>query len=322
MEDRAERARDGAGRLPCMEPVGPPLPPWKLVDLAGRGHGRLQVRDFGTGADGAPPVVLLHGWTATADLNWFTAYPTLGRHFRVVAFDQRGHGRGLRVRGGFRLSACADDAIAVADALGIDRFIAVGYSMGGAVAQLTWKHHPDRVAGLVLCATARRFSRSTAGERMMFGGLLGLSMAARMTPPAVRSQAVQSMLRRRSRLGIPGDLGDWAMDEVRRHDPAAILQAGAAIGSFDSRPWIGGVERPAAVVMSTEDHLVSPRSQLNLAGAIPGARLYQVRGDHDMCVANARQFVPALLDACQDVSVRAGAGTSAGRQGESAASQR
>ncbi len=271
-----------------------------MLELPGRG--RLQVRDFGVPA--GPALVLLHGWTATADLNWFTSYAALGRGFRVVAFDVRGHGRGLRSRA-FRLSDCADDAVAVADALGIDGFTAVGYSMGGAIAQLTWRRHPDRVEGLVLCATARRFAGASAGERMVFGGMLGLSVAARLTPPALRSQAVDAVIRRRGRPGIPGDFSDWAMDEVRRNDPAAVLQAGSAIGRFDSRPWIGGAAVPAAVVVSTEDHLVAPRSQLALARSIPGAEIFTVAGDHGVCVSDARAFVPALVAACTSVTARA-----------------
>ena len=47
--------------------------------------------------------MLLHGWSATADLNWHPSFGPLSRHFRVLAIDQRGHGRGLRPDGPFRL---------------------------------------------------------------------------------------------------------------------------------------------------------------------------------------------------------------------------
>ena len=54
----------------------------------------------------------------------------------------------------FRLADCADDAAALLDVLGIDQAIVVGYSMGGPIAQLLWHRHPEKVAGLVLCATS------------------------------------------------------------------------------------------------------------------------------------------------------------------------
>src|SRR5690606_5350054 len=120
-------------------------------------RGPLFVRDI-AGPPGAPTVVLLHGWTASADLNWFTCYQPLSEHVRIVAFDHRGHGRGLRSRRTFRLEDCADDVAAVADELGIESFVPVGYSMGGPVAQLLWQRHRARVDGLVLCATAPYFA--------------------------------------------------------------------------------------------------------------------------------------------------------------------
>src|SRR5688500_16415489 len=134
--------------------TGPPLPPGRRLKLPGRGT--TFVREM-EGPPGAPTLVLLHGLGVSADLNWFRCYDALGRRYRVIAMAHRGHGRGIRSSRPFRLADCADDVAAVADELGIERVIPVGYSMGGPITQLVWKRHPDRVAGLVLCATARSF---------------------------------------------------------------------------------------------------------------------------------------------------------------------
>jgi 3-oxoadipate enol-lactonase len=83
----------------------------------------------------------------------------------VLAFDQRGHGRGLGWAGGYNLEDCADDVAAVAAALGIDRLIVAGYSMGGLIAQLVWRRHRPLTAGLVLCATARNMAGSPSARR-------------------------------------------------------------------------------------------------------------------------------------------------------------
>src|SRR3954464_11637259 len=97
-----------------MASVPPPiaLPPGRAVQLPGRGT--TFVREA-AGAPGAPPLALLHGWTATADLNWSASYGLLSRYFRVLAMDHRGHGRGIRARRPFRLEDCADDVAAMAD---------------------------------------------------------------------------------------------------------------------------------------------------------------------------------------------------------------
>src|SRR4051794_5535253 len=172
-----------------MTDVAPPipLPPGRRVQVPKRGP--MWVRG-GAGPPRAPPVVLLHGWMAPADLNWFPSSAALGRHFRVLAVDHRGHGRGLRSTRPFRLERCADDVAALLDELRIDKAIAVGYSMGGPIAQLLWKRHPEKVDGLVLCATSRRFSSSDPRWRAFFGGMLGLATAARLAPGPVRRRIV------------------------------------------------------------------------------------------------------------------------------------
>jgi 3-oxoadipate enol-lactonase len=243
--------------------------------------------------------MLLHGWTVDADLNWFTCYEPLARRFRVLAMDHRGHGRGIRSWRPFRLEDCADDVAALAEELGVERLIPVGYSMGGPIAQLTWRRHPDLVAGLVLCATARGFSRRTFANRAFFASLLGLSVAARVTPAPVRRQVAESVIRRRI-AGAP--IADWGLAELQRNDPATVLQAGWAIGRFRSHDWISKVDVPTAVVVTTNDQVVAPRRQLALAAAIPGAKTYPIAADHGACVTDAGVFVPALTRACLDVT--------------------
>jgi pimeloyl-ACP methyl ester carboxylesterase len=252
------------------------------------------------GPPGAPALILLHGLGANADLNWFTGFGALARAFRVLAIDQRGHGRGIRSGARFHFSDCADDVAAVADAHGVERFIAVGYSMGGPVAQLTWRRHHDRVAGLVLCATSRDFS-GTPRERLMFSVLPGLSAAMRVAPPRMRRELMGSAIA--SRLG-DGPLARWAAAELGRNDPAAMMAAAAALGRFSSRQWIGEVDVPAAVVLTMRDSLVPPHRQRKLAAAIPGATIHLVDADHGACAAAPHLFVPALLDACRTVAAR------------------
>ena len=143
----------------------------RAVTLAGRGT--TWIHEV-AGPPSAPVIVLLHGWSATAELNWHPYLDTLGRHFRVIAMDMRGHGRGIRSEGPFRLDECADDVAALADHLGIDRCAVVGYSMGGAVGQLLWQRHRSLVDGLVFCSTSAAF-RSNARLRLLFRAAAGAS---------------------------------------------------------------------------------------------------------------------------------------------------
>jgi 3-oxoadipate enol-lactonase len=280
-------------------PTPPGLPEGRVVELPGRG--RTWVHEA-AGPPGAPTLLLLHGWTVTAGLNWFPSFPALARRFHVVALDHRGHGRGLRTGRRFRLEDCADDAAALADVLGIESFLAAGYSMGGPIAQLLWKQHPDRVDGLVLCATSRNF-RGTPVERAMFSAFGGLSLAARLTPAQWRMGLNARMALRRY---DDSELGHWARTEVARNDPRAVVEAVHALGRYSSHEWIGEVDVPTAVVVTEHDSVVPPERQRKLAESIPGTTVYSVTGDHGVCVMRPDKFLPKLMAACLDVSNRAG----------------
>jgi 3-oxoadipate enol-lactonase len=287
-------------RAMAIEPGAPAsVPAGRPVLLPGRGT--TFVREVPGPQDG-PVLMLLHGWTATAALNWLACFEPLGHWFRVVALDHRGHGRGIRSRRPFRLEDCADDVAALAEEMDIDRLIAVGYSMGGPIAQLLWQRHPELVEGLVLCATARRFAPGRAADRAFVSGLFGLSLAAAASPMNLQRRAVGRFVRNRLD-GSP--LSQWAASELQRNDPAALLQAGAALARFDSRPWLGGINVPTAVLVTEADRVVAPASQRALAASIPRAQVFSVQGDHGVCVLGAERFVPVLSAACQHVARQA-----------------
>ena len=98
-------------------------PRTRLVELPGRGVTRVWECP---GPPGAPTLMLIHGVTFTAELNWGRVFAPLAPHFRVVASDLRGHGDGIRTGARFRLEDCADDIAALAQVLGVGRFVAVG----------------------------------------------------------------------------------------------------------------------------------------------------------------------------------------------------
>ena len=117
----------------------------------------------------------------------------------MIAIDHRGHGHGIRTRH-FRLADCADDVAALADVLGIKQLTAVGYSMGGPIAQLLWHRHRSLVNGLVFCATARNFR----GQRSQVAfSLMPFITAALRSTPGVARRAVMSRILEQRMAGIP-----------------------------------------------------------------------------------------------------------------------
>lgn len=205
----------------------------RFVEVTGRG--RMHVREA-TGPRRAPTLVLLHGLGATAALNWDACIPTLAQHFRVIAPDHRGHGRGIRCQGRFRLEDCADDAAALIRQECRGPVLVAGYSMGGPITQLLCQRHPELVAGMVLCATSRDF-RGRTTERIRFAALALIAAGSRFSP------------------SVP--------EPVR-----TVIAAAASLGTFTSRDWVADLPAPAAVVATTQDRLVPLRRQLKLAAAL------------------------------------------------------
>ncbi len=256
------------------------------VELPGRGTAFVRVSD---GPEGAPTILLVHGLLATADLNWSLAMPALASRFKVVAPDLRGHGRGLPTRR-FAGAECADDLAAIVNALGLGPVIVVGYSLGGLIAQLFVRRHPELVAGLVLCATASSFQMPTEQPVVRL-----VARAARRAPERLRRTAMLALLAPRS---ANCSRGRWLMAQVRRHDTLAILDATAEASTFDSAPWLGGSACPAAVIVTSEDRVVPAASQRQLSQTLGGSALYEVDADHFACVKRPVEFNAALLTAC------------------------
>ena len=272
------------------------VPLTRLVELPGRGITRVWEC---AGPDGAETLVLIHGVAGTAELNWGMVFAPLARHFRVVAADLRGHGDGIGLRARFRLEDCADDVAALAGVLDIPRFAAVGYSMGGIVAQLLYKRHASLVSGLVLCSTASGVRGSPAGHLA--------ALAAPAVAAALRwNPFVQLMSAEACGMALLGRIADpaiasWARAQLRRTALATVVSAMPAVCGFSSDSWLGQVAVPAAVVVTTRDQIVPPGRQLQLARAIPGASVYQIDAGHGACVNAPQLFAPALFAACRSV---------------------
>jgi pimeloyl-ACP methyl ester carboxylesterase len=268
------------------------LPEGRLVRVPGLGE--LFVRD--TGGSG-PAVLLLHGWMFPSDLNWFRTYkPLADAGYRVLAMDHRGHGRGLRADEPFTLSGCADDAAALIEQLGCGPAIVVGYSMGGPIASLMARDHPEAVAALVLCATAREWKDPRMKALWSGMGVLRLLLGA------FPHQSWRWGLRR---AGFPDSpITSWVAAELSRGSARDIAEAGRELGRFDSRTWIKQLrDIPSAVVVTTRDSAVPPRKQYELAESL-GAPAFDIACDHSGVTVKGREFCEVLLQALASVGER------------------
>src|SRR2546421_4105420 len=106
-----------------------------------------------TGPDAAPVLMLAHSLGQDHGM-WDPQVTDLSAHFRVLRYDVRGHGASPATPGDYRVEQLGADALALADALGIDRFAFCGLSLGGMIGQWLAAQAADRVTAVVLANTS------------------------------------------------------------------------------------------------------------------------------------------------------------------------
>lgn len=269
--------------LPVAVPRGQP------IDLGHRGTGFVRVR---TGSDSSPPIVLLHGLTATAGINWMHVFDAAESARTLVAPDLRGHGRGPRAERSVSIDDHADDIAALVERLGGSASI-VGFSFGGAVAQEMALRRPDLVSSLVLVATASRFRMGPISGRL-YGISATLAKAARLLPGGLRTA-----LEERFVATDDADIRRFVLEETRRNDQLQLARSAAALRQFRSTPRLGQITVPTSVVVHTSDRTLHPNVQHRLAADIPGAHLVEVPVGHSGLIWESDRAVPALVEAIE-----------------------
>lgn len=265
----------------------PPLLPGRVVSLPNRGE--MFIRHHQHEDVSAPTLLLLHGWTASSDLQFFTAYEELAKNYSIVGVDHRGHGRGLRPNRTFALEDCADDAAAVVRELGISSVTTVGYSMGGPISLLLWNRHPELVNSMVLQATALEWN-GTRNERMRW-------RVGHVLSPVIRRLSTPRMIKLGLRRAIPrghelSRFVPWIVGEVRRNDQWMMSEAGRALSKFDATKFAAEISVPTAYVLTTKDRLVLPHKQEALATTVK-ATIVTLDGDHLAPMQMPHEFAEA-----------------------------
>lgn len=214
-------------------------------------QGAISYQERGTGF----PVLLIHG--AGGDLGMWS--PVLERfdHLRVIALDLPGHGES----GGAshdRVEPYADAVVALADALGLEHFAAVGHSLGGAIVQHLARAVPQRCRAVVVSCSFPTLPADPARLRQIqdaWDDYLTFNVPKQVSPLAGK------------------DLIAQAEALVRKRDADVFVGDLKACDAFDSRPWLNQISIPALIIAAQDDQLTPVAGALAVYEGIPGARL-------------------------------------------------
>ena len=154
--------------------------------------------------------------------------------------------------------------------------------MGGLIAQLMAKRHPQEVSGAILAATASELRESLLLQ-VVWSGMGAFQWWLRLAPRWTWQLAVNAV--------VQGDEAttEWAVGELRRGAAEDIAEAGRDIGRFDSRAWLEDVRQPMVVLVTTMDLLVPSSRQYELARRLE-APMVRVESDHLAPATTPRRF--------------------------------
>jgi 3-oxoadipate enol-lactonase len=209
-----------------------------------------------------PPVVLVHSLGSSVHM-WRDLISDLCDAHKVVAFDCRGHGRSTN-RGGFTVSAVADDLVAVADELGLEPFHLAGISMGGLIAVTFCSRYPERVRSLVLADSYAHFG---AGARDRINRTRQVLETVSMLEFGERYASETLMP------GTPAEVHRELAETIGRMSPEDYLETLESILTEDVNPLLGRVGVPTLVPVGEEDRRAPVALSEHLARSIPRAEL-------------------------------------------------
>jgi 3-oxoadipate enol-lactonase len=241
------------------------------------------------------PVLMLHHSLATSHMMWEEFVIALVQYCRVLRYDARGHGLSEAPAGPYNFAQLADDAVGLMNALGIDKAIHVGISMGGMVSQVLGINDPDKVAGLVLVSTTSNMPPQAAP--------IWNQRIADVTDNGMAPQVDETIKRWFTK--DFRDAGDSAIDEVAdliRNTPVnGYCGWGAAIRDLALTSDLGAINAPTLVMVGTDDPGTPPAMAEVIANGIAGAKLEVFEGvSHMLPLQQPDRFLESLIDFIED----------------------
>jgi pimeloyl-ACP methyl ester carboxylesterase len=253
------------------------------------------------------PLLLLHGFGNEAHI-WDDFAPAVAPYYHVVALDHRGHGdSGWDPEARYDYVSLARDAEAVCEALGFERVVVVGHSLGGRVSIQFADRNPERMAGLVLVdigpdidprGSTRIRMDVEANTKPVFGSVAEYARALTLAYPEATPQAIDRMARHGLTQREDG-LFELKMDPALRGFVASgqTSTEGDDVLSPEAQ-WkaLGRIPCPTLVVRGAASDILSPDTADRMADeVIPDARLAVVpRAGHSVMTDNPEGFEEAL----------------------------
>ncbi|HEX2240482.1 MAG TPA: 3-oxoadipate enol-lactonase, partial [Actinomycetota bacterium] len=239
------------------------------------------------GPDDAPALFLSNSLSSDMTM-WDDQVPLWSRHFRVIRYDQRGHGRSVVSPKPYSMDQLGRDAVSIMDQLGIAKVHWCGLSLGGMVGMWVLTHARERVGKAVLANTAAYMGPRELWDGRIAtaesGGMEALveSTVARWFPEHFRESAPTVMERMRAM--------------ILRTPVEGYQGCCAAIRDMDQRETIKSIDNPVLVVIGSRDPATTPADGQLIARAIRNAETVRLDAAHISNIEQPEAFASAVIN--------------------------
>jgi 3-oxoadipate enol-lactonase len=240
------------------------------------------------GPDGAPWLVLSNSLMTNLSM-WDDQVAELKKSFRVLRYDQRGHGGTQATEGSYSFDLLVADIVAILDALSIKRAHFAGISMGGMTALYLAQRHPQRFDRIIACDCGPASTPASAQqwkERIDLAAERGMEAlveptVARWFPPEF--------------LAGNAPVLDQVREMIRTTPFAGFRGCALALSDYDLRPGLAGIDRPTLLVVGTKDATLAGIRQIK--EAVRGSALVELEGaGHLASLEQPAAFTGAVRD--------------------------
>jgi 3-oxoadipate enol-lactonase len=236
----------------------------------------------------AAPVLLLSNSLSSDMTMWDDQVPRWAQRFRIVRYDQRGHGRSTAPPGPYTMERLALDAVAVLDGLGVSRAHFCGLSMGGMVGMWLLTNARERIDRAVLANTAAHM-----GPPALWNDRIALARAGGIE--ATVEPTVKRWFPAEFHARAPGTI-ERMRNMIRRTSLEGYIGCCEAIRDMDQRQSIRTIGNPTLVIIGANDPATTPAAGRAIHDAIPGCAMTMLEAAH---ISNVEQPA-AFADAVQE----------------------
>ncbi|MEJ2376432.1 MAG: 3-oxoadipate enol-lactonase [Pseudolabrys sp.] len=234
------------------------------------------------------PALMLSNSLGTNLSMWDDQADELAKHFRLIRYDRRGHGRSGVPQGPYSMARLGRDALAVLDTLKIAKANWCGLSMGGMVGQWLGANAPDRLEKLVLSNTHSYYPDKVPWEERI---------------KTVREKGLEKMVEGNMQRWFTGPFRERAPDTMERMkamfvatDPAGYIACCEAIRDMDFRPSNPAISAPTLVIVGSQDVATPPTAGEAIAGQIKGAKVASIDAAHIANMEQPQAYTKVVLD--------------------------